>query len=74
MKGIDLFLYCVEKKYNSEKNREYSQTLYTLSIHLGEDFFPLLEKAERENKRLFIKDNPELEINDQYLVEDVLFV
>jgi hypothetical protein len=40
MNGIDLFLYCVKKKYNSEKDREYSQTLYTLSIHLGDDFPP----------------------------------
>ncbi|MFB9270481.1 MULTISPECIES: hypothetical protein [Flavobacteriaceae] len=74
MKGVELFLYCVEKKYISKKDREYNQTLYTLSMHLGADFFPLLEKAERENKRLCIVDNPELIINDQYTLEDVIMI
>ena len=72
MKGFDLYEYCIDKKYTSEKNREYSQLLHTLFMHLHEDLFPLLEKAESENKRLSIKNNPKFEIIDQYTTEDVV--
>ena len=38
------------------------------------DLFPLLEKAEKENKRLEIIDNPDKEIIDEYFKEDIIFV
>ena len=73
MKGLELLKYCLTKKYKS--NREYLQTLRTLSSQLEEDvFLPLLEKAEKANKKLVIKDSPDQEIIDQYSKEDVVIV
>jgi len=70
MTGYDLFKYCINTKYKSD--REYVQILMTLSSQLEEEeFFTLLERAEKLNKKLVIKDNPDQLINDQYIKEDV---
>lgn len=60
-------------KYPLIDNR-YIQTLITIYTHIGEDMFPLLEKAEMKNKKLSIVDDPDLEINDQYFLKDIKLV
>lgn len=46
MTGKDIFL-----RVTSEKG-EYSQLIDFLFINMGEDLYPLLEKAHAENKKL----------------------
>ena len=73
LKGEKLLVYCLEEKYPLIDD-SYIQTLMTIYAHLREDMFLLLEKAEKENKKLSIVDDPELEINDQYFLKDIKIV
>lgn len=40
-----------------EKDMEYRSTLQTAYMQLGGDLFPLLEKCEREGKRIDIQED-----------------
>lgn len=49
--GLQLFEY-----YTSQSN-EYSNTLFMAQLELGEAIFPMLEKCERESKRVVITED-----------------
>lgn len=49
MTGKELF-----NKYTNEAN-EYAQTLMTIWAHIGDAIFPLLEKADKDGKKLDVK-------------------
>lgn len=49
--GLQLFEY-----YTSQSN-EYSNTLFTAQLELGEAIFPMLEQCERESKRVVITED-----------------
>lgn len=66
MTGKELF-----NKYLAKRD-EYASTLLTISQSIGDDIYPLLEKAEAENKKLSIKEQPEF--MDDVLTDDILFV
>ena len=70
LEGEELLRYCFDVKYPLIDN-SYIQTLITIYTHIGEEMFTLLEKAEKKNKKLSIVDDPDLEINDQYGLEDI---
>ena len=40
---------------------EYSQTLMTAHMHIGDKLFPMLEKCERTGKKIVLIDDPEFE-------------
>lgn len=49
----------IYKKIVKERS-EYSQLIGTLFIYLGEELYTLLEKAQKENKKIKVKkDNSE---------------
>lgn len=73
LKGKELLNYCFEEKYPII-DKGYIQTLITIYTHIGEDMFPLLEKAEMKNKKLSIVDDRGLEINDQYFLKNIKIV
>lgn len=50
MDGLTLF-----ERYTA-LNNSYSQTLLTLFAQMGEELFPFLEKAEKQNKKISIKE------------------
>ena len=57
MDGFELFTHYTSKRdYTGSPEDSYAQTLETLFVHLRDDLFPLLEKAELENKKLLIKE------------------
>lgn len=68
-----LLAYCIYEKYPLIDKR-YIQTLMTIYKHLRSEMFPLLEKAEIQNKRLSIVFDPDLDINDQYFIENIKIV
>ncbi|HMR85187.1 MAG TPA: hypothetical protein PKE30_18715 [Niabella sp.] len=55
------------EKYSSQ--REYYQLLLTIYGHIGNDIYPILEKAENEKKKLAVKNDP-----DEITVEDIILV
>lgn len=69
MTGKDLF-----DKYTIENNEEYSQTLMTIFSNIGEEVYPLLERAESENKKLSIGESNFPELWDSFEVSDVILV
>jgi hypothetical protein len=77
MKGKELLNNLLSKRdYSGNEADEYSQFLSTLMLHLGEDLYPLLEKAEAKNKKLSLKQS-ESESNvlvDEYTVSDIILI
>lgn len=51
MTGRELFTHLT---LSIEKD-EYAQTLMTIWTHIGDEIFPLLEKADKEGKKLDVK-------------------
>lgn len=45
---MDLFL------YYTEEGGEYSQTLFQAQLEIGDDIYPMLEQAEKEDKKIVI--------------------
>lgn len=48
LSGMDLFL------YYTEEGGEYSQTLFQAQLEIGDDIYPMLEQAEKEDKKIVI--------------------
>lgn len=57
MKGQDLYIKLCEMELFSkiEEKREYARELQAAYNHIGEDLFPLLEKAEIEGKKIVVE-------------------
>ena len=57
MTGRDLYIkHCeIELLSKVEEKREYARELQAAYSHIGEDLYPLLEKAEIEGKKIVIK-------------------
>ena len=73
MDGMKLFNHYTSKRdYSGSKADEYAQLLETIRFHIGNDIFPLLEKAETENKKISIKDSDALV--DEYSIDDVILL
>lgn len=51
---------------------DYAQLLKTLMFSVGKDIEPLLEKAEREGKKLDIKR--ESQTHDEIVLDDIILV
>lgn len=77
MKGQELLTELVAKRdYSGSPADEYAQLLHTLTLHLGEAIYPLLEKAQSSNKKLALNPNTiDSDILvDQYTVADIIFI
>lgn len=57
MTGRDLYIkHCeIELFSKNEEKREYARELQAAYSHIGEDLYPLLEKAEIEGKKIVVK-------------------
>lgn len=77
MKGKDLFQqYTSKRDYSGSKADEYAQLLFTIFTHIHEAIYPLLEKAETDNKKLSLKE-PSLDgliTFDEYSTEDIILL
>lgn len=76
MKGKDLFQqYTSKRDYSGSKADEYAQLLLTIFTHIHEAIYPLLEKAEADNKKLSLKE-PSLGLItfDEYSTEDIILL
>lgn len=76
MTGKELFKKYTDRDFSGSEADVYAQTLLTIFAHVHDDIFPLLEKAEKENKKLDIKSFPENEqmLHDELVKEDIIFV
>ncbi len=59
------------EKYLS-KGDKYAQTIMTIHGSIGDDIFPLLKRAEKEGKKLDIKESSQL--HDEYVLSDIILV
>lgn len=57
-----------------KKGGEYAQTLQVVMINLGDDFFPLLEKAEKQGKKIQINETNLPDGWDGFTIADVELV
>lgn len=57
MRGQDLYIKLCEMELFSrvEEKREYARELQAAYNHIGEDLYPMLEKAEEQGKRIAVK-------------------
>lgn len=74
MKGNELYLKLSKRDYTQTGKDQYSQLLKTLFFHLAssgeiEKFYNLLENAEIQNKKIFLKENRDKK--DEYFFEDL---
>jgi hypothetical protein len=53
---------------------EYGRLLWTIYLSIGDALFPLLEKAEKEGKRLSLTPEPTSYLRDELAVDDIIFV
>jgi len=74
MNGLQLFENHITKRdFSGSEADEYAQLLQTIHLHLGDDVFPLLEKAETEGKKLELKQDDN-ELMDSVVIADVYLV
>lgn len=57
MTGRDLYIkHCeIELFSKNEEKREYARELQAAYNHMGEELYPLLERAEAEGKKIVVK-------------------
>jgi len=77
MTGKELFeKYTALRDFSGSEDDEYAQLLQTIFYQIGNDFFPLLEKAEAEGKKIDVV-NPFKDTSilwDEICPEDVILV
>ncbi|MFV0289665.1 MAG: hypothetical protein ACK5IJ_02025 [Mangrovibacterium sp.] len=79
MTGKEIYNSLIEKRdFSGSKSDEYAQLLETLYFSINEELFPMLEKAEKLNKKLSISNSLEkegisVEVSG-YITDDVIFV
>ena len=60
LSGKKLFEALTSKRdYSGSEEDNYAQLLLSIHRHIREDIFPLLEKAARNNKKLYIIEDPD---------------
>lgn len=77
MNGKELFkTYTSKRDYTGSKTDEYAQLLETIFFYIGSEIFDLLEKAEREGKRLKVLDLTENGkiLRDEIQITDIVLV
>lgn len=70
--GETLFKKLSVRDYSGSPADEYAQTLQTIFFHLSlsnqqNDFYKLLEKAEKENKKIIVTDSSA----DEYTIDSL---
>lgn len=68
MDGKELF-----KKY-TQKPTEYARLLMTMYTNIGSDLYPILEKAEKEGKKLGTTPEPKDYLRDELSPEDIILI
>lgn len=77
MTGKELFdRYTSKRDYTGSKPDEYAQLLQTIMFHIGIKIFDLLEKAEREGKKLEVLDLTEKGkiLRDEIQITDIILI
>lgn len=76
MTGRELYKKYTNRDFSGSAADVYGQTLMTIFAHIHTDIFPLLEKAEKENKQLDFKDISDelLSLQDEILPDDIEFI
>ena len=73
MNGKELYEQFISKRdYSGSHEDEYAQLLDTLFFYVGDDLFPLLEKAESEGKSLSITEDDQFK--SDYFLSDIILV
>jgi len=71
MNGKELYLkYVSQRDYSGSEADKYAQLLQTVFYQIDADIFPLLEKAENEEKKLTV--TPEALSNDEIVTSDLV--
>lgn len=70
MTGQQIFEQKSARTYTGDEADEYAQLLMSIFMHIGDDLYPLLEKAEKEGKKVELKyvEKDEIIISDLILV------
>lgn len=77
MTGKELFIkYTSKRDYTGSKADQYAQLLQTILFHIGNELFDILEKAEKQAKKLQVLDLTEygLILRDEIQITDIVFV
>jgi len=69
MTGEQLFF-----KYQDESPAEYASLLMSIFMSIGDKLFPILEKAQANNKRVDVKPYPVDDVIRDITVDDVILV
>jgi hypothetical protein len=58
MNGLELFnKYTALRDFTESPEDEYAQLLFTLFLNIGDDLYPLLEKAETSGKKIEVAND-----------------
>lgn len=52
-----------------EEKREYARELLAAYNHIGEDLYPMLEKAETQNKKIVVKYGKGIDQIEEIVIE-----
>lgn len=74
MTGKELFYKYSDSAGKSGEEKEYAKLIFLLGLYLEEDLYRLLEKAEKEGKRLAITPEPEDRLRDELSISDVYLI
>lgn len=77
MNGNDLLSqYTSKRDYSNSPSDQYAQLLETIFFHIGKELFKLLEKAEKESKKLEVLDLTEngTILRDEIQLTDIILV
>ena len=71
MTGQDLYIkYCeIELFSKVDEKREYARELQAAFDHIGEDLYPMLEKAEEQDKKIVVKYGKGIDQIDEIVIE-----
>lgn len=47
---------------------EYKYTLFRAHLEIGDDLFPMLEKCEKEGKKIHIQESPDSTLDSQIVI------
>lgn len=73
MNGKELYTDLVSKRdFSGSETDSYAQLLQTIYHNIGSKIFPLLEKAQKENKKLSIKEFSSEILVDEFSTSDIV--
>lgn len=70
MTGQQIFETKTKRDYTGSEADEYAQLLMSIFMHIGDDLYPLLEKAENEGKQVDLIDVEK----DEIIISDLILV